>query len=110
MKVSLTYALREDAYFGELNTLVYDLRLDGNFFEASQISLRIGLIKALQKLSLYNTFLNILYTTNEKSTHARASQSEKLTSLLANTSSTTCLAYSGSSQIKMLSNTEPPLT
>jgi hypothetical protein len=57
MKVSLTYALREDTYFGELNTLVYDLRLDGNFFEANQISLRIGLIKALQKLTLDNTHI-----------------------------------------------------
>jgi hypothetical protein len=57
MKVSLTYALREDTYFGELNTLVYDLRLDGNFFEASQISLRIGLSTALQKLTLDNTHI-----------------------------------------------------
>lgn len=33
-----------------------------------------------------------------------------LTSLLANTSSTTCFAYSGSSQIKMLSKTAPAFT
>lgn len=32
------------------------------------------------------------------------------TSLLANTSSTTCFAYSGSSQIKILSKTEPAFT
>lgn len=35
---------------------------------------------------------------------------KKLTSLLAKTSATICLAYSGSSQIRMLSKTEPAFT
>jgi hypothetical protein len=38
-------------------TCFYDLRLDGNFFEANQISLRIGLSTALQKLTLDNTHI-----------------------------------------------------